>query len=152
MRQTEDSKFGDGAFGARAGRAPARRRGSIYAVVLAMAILVSLIGLSAVAVGRINLRTAGTGGDAMAAELLALSAVEHAIAVVNREANWRDRLENDVETPEVRLGGGTFAWKLVDGTTDANGDGVMDDGDGALDAGGLQPARLFGIGRVGDAR
>ena len=149
MRQTEVNKFGGGSA---AGRARARRRGSIYAVVLAMAILVSLIGLSAVAVGRINLRTAGTGGDAMAAELLALSAVEHAIAVVNREANWRDRFENDVETPEVRLGNGTFAWKLVDGTTDANQDGAMEDGDGDLGAGGLQPARLFGIGRVGDAR
>ena len=147
MRQTQDEQFGN-----RPRRAAARRRGSIYAIVLAMAILVSLIGLSAVAVGRINLRTAGTGGDAMAAELLSLSAIEHAIAVVNRDATWRTRFENDVETPQVRLGNGTFAWKLVDGTTDADGDGTMDDGDGDLGAGGLQPARLFGIGRAGDAR
>jgi len=119
-----------------------RNRGSIYAVVMALAILVSLIGLSAVAVGRINLRTASAGGDASTAELLALSAVEHATAVINSNSQWRSTYVNDTETSSMPLGAGSFTWKLQDEL----------DSDLRLSVGGLQPARLFGIGRVGDAR
>ena len=91
-----------------------RRRGSIYAVVLGMALLVSLIGLSAVAVGRVNLKAAAVGGDAADAELLALSAVEHAAVTINTDSTWRTRYANDVEITPVRLGRGTVTWKLVD--------------------------------------
>ena len=117
----------------------ARRRGSIYAVVLGMALLVSLIGLSAVAVGRVNLKVAAVGGDGADAELLALSAVEHAAATINSDPAWRTRYSNDVETSPVNLGRGTFTWKLVD------------EADGSLSTGGLQPVRVKGIGRVGEA-
>lgn len=122
----------------------ARRRGSIYAVVLAMAILVSLIGLSAVAVGRINLRTASAGNDSATAELLALSAVEHAIAVLNTEAAWRGNSLYSAEQPTdaLALGNGSFTWKLRDEL----------DGDIRLSAGGIQPVRVFGTGAAGDAR
>lgn len=125
-------------------RRTARRRGSIYAVVLAMAILVSLIGLSAVAVGRINLRSATGSGDAAAAELLAASAVEHAIAVVNAEAGWRGNPAYlyEAETAPVSLGGGTFTWRLRDEF----------DADVRLSAGGIQPVRVLGTGLAGDAR
>lgn len=116
------------------------RRGSIYAVVLAMAVLVSLIGLSAVAVGRINLRTVAAGGDAASAELLALSAVEHAVTIINSDPNWRTTYFNDIEIAPVQLGSGTFTWKLVDEI------------DASLSSGGMQPVRVFGYGRVGDAR
>ena len=121
-----------------------RRRGSIYAVVLAMAILVSLIGLSAVAVGRINLRTASASGDSATAELLAVSAVEHATAVLNTEAAWRANSAYQGETPidDVALGNGSFSWKLRDEL----------DGDIRFSAGGIQPVRVFGTGAAGDAR
>src|SRR5256885_2561462 len=91
-----------------------RRRGSIYAVVLAMAILVSLIGLSAVAGGRINLRTAAAGGDSSSAELMAPSALEHGIAVLNSDSNWRSNYTNDVECAPVTLGPRTLTSKLRD--------------------------------------
>lgn len=129
----------------------ARRRGSIYAVVLAMAILVSLIGLSAVAVGRINLRTASAGGDAASAELLALSGIEHAVAVVNADSNWRVNYTHDQPIAAEPLGGGEFTWKLQDGNLDLDRDGLPDDTDGNL-AGGLQPVRVVSTGHVGDAR
>ena len=130
--------------GDNSGRGDGRRRGSIYAVVLAMAILVSLIGLSAVAVGRINLRAAAGTGDAAAADLLALSAVEHAVAVVNTQAGWRNNNAywDQKPTPPVALGNGTFAWKLADEL----------DGDVQFSAGGIQPVRVFGMGRAGEAR
>ena len=128
------------------------RRGSIYAVVLAMAILVSLIGLSAVAVGRINLRTAAAGGDAASAEVLALSGIEHAVSVVNADPNWRSNYVHDEPITPVALGAGEFTWKLQDGTLDVNPrDGIPDDTDGNL-SGGLQPVRVVSTGRVGDAR
>src|SRR5687768_4302680 len=90
-----------------------RRRGSIYAVVISMAILVSLIGLSAVAVGRINLRTAAAGADGANAELLAFSAIEHATTVVNTTSGWRSdpTHAHDVESPKMNLGVGSFSWK-----------------------------------------
>jgi hypothetical protein len=139
-------------FDRSAARRRGGRRGSIYAVVLAMAILVSLIGLSAVAVGRINLRTASAGGDAAAAELLALSGIEHAVAVVNADSNWRTNYTHDQSIAPVALGTGEFTWKLQDGTLDFNPhDGVPDDTDGSL-SGGLQPVRVVSNGRVGDAR
>src|SRR5215207_5938048 len=139
MRQTEVNTFGNEAT-----RNGAGRRGSIYAVVLAMAILVSLIGLSAVAVGRINLRTAAGSGDSASAELLALSAVEDAVAVVNSEAGWRSNASpwSEKQTPEVALGAGTFNWYLRDEL----------DGDVRMSVGGIQPVRVFGMGQVGDAR
>src|SRR5215217_9548844 len=91
----------------------AARRGSIYAIVLGMAMLVSLIGLSAVAVGSINVRAAVAGGEGTDAELFALSAVEIASTVINTDVNWRSKY-NDVLSAPVALGRGTFTWKIVD--------------------------------------
>jgi len=126
------------------GHTTGRRRGSIYAVVLALAVLVSLIGLSAVAVGRINLRSAANSTDATAAELLAVSAVEHGVAVLNAQAHWRGNSQyfNEQTTSPIALGAGQIRWKLKDEI----------DGDIRLSAGGIQPVRLYGIGEVGDAR
>lgn len=120
-------------------RGPRARRGSVYAVVLAMAILVSLIGLSAVAVGRINLRTASAASDAITAEELALSAVETAATTVNT-SNWRTLYLNDQYSTPLQLNGGSLCWKVVD------------EADGDLTNGGLQPIRVFGYGRAGAAR
>lgn len=119
---------------------PGRRRGSIYAVVMAMAVLVSLIGLSAVAVGRIGLRTASAGGDAAAAEVLAVSAIEHASVVLNSDPAWRTTYVNNTETAPLALGSGSYTWKLVD------------EADGLLSGGTMHPVRVFGYGRAGDAR
>lgn len=116
------------------------RRGSIYAVVLGMSILVALIGLSTIAVSRINLRSTSVTGEAGEAELLALSAVEHAMSVVNADAAWRTNYLHDVAVPKVALGRGRFTWKL------------LDDADASLSGGGLQPVRVVGYGFVGVAR
>ena len=116
------------------------RRGAIYAVVLGMAMLVALIGLSAVAVGRVTLRRTASAGDGLDADLLARSAVEHAAAAMNTNSSWRTSYGNDLETPPVSLGRGAFTWKLVD------------EADGSLSTGGAQPVRVYGFGRVGEAR
>ena len=50
---------------------PSARRGSIYAVVMGMSIIVAFIGLSTIAVSRINLRSTAVVGESGEAELLA---------------------------------------------------------------------------------
>ena len=115
------------------------RHGSIYAVVLGMAVLVSLIGLSAVAAGRATMRRTAMAGEGFDADVLARSAVEHAASTINTDPSWRTRYSNDVETAPVKLGRGSFTWKVVD------------EADGTLSSGGVQPVRVFGFGRVGEA-
>jgi hypothetical protein len=126
--------------GGRTFRGRRARRGSIYAVVLGMSILVALIGLSTIAVSRINLRSTNITGEAGEAELLALSACEHAMTVVNTDSGWRNTYTHDTPVPDVALGRGHFTWKL------------MDDADSNLAGGGLQPVRVVGYGFVGVAR
>src|SRR5689334_19976551 len=120
-------------------RAARRRRGSIYAVVLGMAILVSLIGLSTIAIGRVNLRAAAASGEAADAEVLALSAIEQGASIINSDTAWRGKY-NDVMSPTKTLGRGTLAWRLVD------------ESDGSINNGGLQPVRIYGYGTCGDSR
>lgn len=122
---------------ASAGRA---RRGSIYAVVMGLSILVALIGLTTIAVGRINLRTTTVGGEAGDAELLALSAVEHATTVVNTDSTWRTKYIHDTEVATLQLGRGSFTWKVVD------------DADANLSNDPAQPVRVVGLGSAGVAR
>ncbi|HZN65567.1 MAG TPA: carbohydrate binding domain-containing protein [Tepidisphaeraceae bacterium] len=121
-------------------RAFRARRGSIYAVVMGMSIIVALIGLSTIAVSRINLRSTAVVGESGEAELLALSAVEHATSVVNSNPSWRTDFTHNVEIPSVQLGRGIFTWKL------------RDEIDGNLSGGGLQPVNVVGYGFVGPAR
>jgi hypothetical protein len=104
-----------------------------------MAILVSLIGLSAIAVGRVTLRVASVGSDGGDAELLALSAIEHAAATINTDSAWRSHYSNATPISPIALGRGTFTWRLVD------------EADGNLSSGGLQPVRIWGVGNVGEA-
>jgi hypothetical protein len=116
------------------------RRGSIYLLALGVSTLVTVIGLTALMTIRANQRVARQTGARAAAQSLALSAVEHAITVLNDTPQWRTMLTHDVEAAKVALGQqGTFAWKLIDEF----------DGDLSNDA--SQPVRLQGIGRSGQA-
>jgi hypothetical protein len=100
---------------------------------------VSLIGLSTVAIGRINLRAAAASGEGADAEVLALSAVEQGASVINADPMWRANY-NNVPSAMKTLGRGTLYWKVVD------------ESDGSLASGGLQPARVYGYGFCRDTR
>lgn len=115
-------------------RRPRRRRGALYISVLAVATIVAVMGFSAIHVARLHLTAATHDSDRYNAKLLAISAIEHAIAEFNTNSNWESDYTPGVEYPLTApsIGGGTFAWKLVDL--------------------GLQQRRIEGIGRVGDAR
>jgi len=121
-----------------------RRRASTYIMVMGTAMLVTAIGLGAIAVSRLQVRTASWGGDAGEAGILALSAAEHALAKLNLltvagDPTWRGGYTNGVKVSDIPFGRGTISWMLVDA------DGNLDDND-------ADPLDLYGIGVVGEAR
>jgi hypothetical protein len=76
--------------------------------------LVTIIGLSALAVARVKLQVAGRSNEAAAARLYAESGVEAALLAIYSDATWRDSTAHDTwQTPQA-IGDGTFTWKLVD--------------------------------------
>ncbi|CAK9027568.1 Uncharacterized protein SCF082_LOCUS17980, partial [Durusdinium trenchii] len=97
------------------------------------ATIVAMIALTGLHVARLYLRAATDEGDRAQAQVLASSAIEHAIAEFNSNPTWETDYGFNVEYPTggVSVGGGTFSWKLID-------------------AGGGDKS-LYGIGRVGDA-
>ncbi len=116
-----------------------RRRGSLYVAVLGVTIIVGMMGLAAMHVVRMNLKASTSRNDRYEAVVLASSAVENGLIVVDNTPTWRTSLVSGVTYPAtpVTLGRGTFTWKLID--TDGN---LADDpSDSVL---------LQGIGRVGD--
>jgi hypothetical protein len=115
------------------------RRGSIYLLALGVSTLVTVIGLTALATIRANQRITRQTGDRATAQSLAMSAVEHALTLIDSTPQWRTMITSGTESARFPLGQGTFSWKLIDET----------DGDLANDE--SQPVRLQGIGRFGRA-
>lgn len=109
------------------------RGGFLYVAVMGTATLVAMIALTGLHVARLYLRAAVSEGERVQAQMLASSAVEHAIAAINSNANWESDYSLNVEYPSggVSVGAGSFSWKLVD-------------------AGGGNKS-LHGIGRAGEA-
>jgi hypothetical protein len=116
------------------------RRGYLYVAVMVTATLVGLVGLSAVSVARLNLRTTTRTADSSSADFLAQSAVEHALAVLKNDPAWRTTYQDNTEYPgtPISMNGGTVTWKLID----ADGSLLDDDSD---------TVRIYGIGRQGSA-
>ncbi len=110
-------------------------------MVLAVVANVLVIGLSATYLVRIRLRQVRSAGNVRQARLLAQSAVEQAVSVMNDPiagSDWRNDFASGEETSPVTLGEGQMSFKLVD-----------DDGDLADDP--TDPVWVYGIGRSADA-
>src|SRR5688572_5792426 len=112
--------FGQGrGHAASAIRRPLRRRGSVYAMVLGITMLITVIGVGALATSRVTARAAAASTDWQEAGCLAFSAVEHAIAKLNADAvispdTWRNPYVSGQTGFTCTLGGGTMSWALVD--------------------------------------
>ena len=89
-----------------------RRRGSIYLLVLAVATVLSMIGLAMISVSRAGARSLSQSQDWSEAQLLASSGVEHAIATINADTNWRTDYSALIVTKSQ--GNGTFSWQVTD--------------------------------------
>lgn len=115
-----------------------RRRGGVYVVVIAVTLIVSTIGFSAIMVSRLALDMSLEDINSREARCLAAAAAEYAQSFINNDPNWRNVFQNGVEYPNPpnTFGNGTYTWKFVDE------DGDLADND-------ADSARLQGIGRVG---
>ena len=90
----------------RLARKPKRRsrRGmALYLTVMGLALIVSAIGLSAITVARAQLRMNTRQQSWKKAGILASSAVENALVVLNTNPNWRTDYQNNVEYPATPI-------------------------------------------------
>ena len=117
----------------------AGRRGGAYVFFLGTALLVTVIGMSALTVARVQMRSVVGADDAAAAELYARSAIEQALLIIYKDPSWRDKEPHDTWSAKQFIGRGWFSWKLVDETK------------GSLTADRNAPVRVFGQGICGDA-
>ncbi|MFG0296202.1 MAG: hypothetical protein ACF8PG_09875 [Maioricimonas sp. JB045] len=117
----------------RTGRSQHPRGGFLYIAVMGTATIVAIIALTGLHVARLYLKAATAESDRLQAQVLAASAIEHAVAEFNTNPTWETDYSFDVEypSPAVSAGGGTFSWKLIDA--------------------GSGRRSLYGIGRAGEA-
>ena len=122
------------------GKAGPSRRGSAYILILAMSMILTVIGLSSIAVARLKTRANAYTRDTGAAEMLAMAAVEQALTIIKTSPTWRDDYAHDVPTNDIAFGGGFVSFKLFDLSGDEDPASGDDD-----------PVRVYGIGRSGAA-
>ncbi|MFQ5492214.1 MAG: hypothetical protein ACE5GE_15980, partial [Phycisphaerae bacterium] len=111
-----------------------RRRASMYVVVMSTAMLITLIGLAALNLSRVEQRSTGAIGDLGQARLLAQSAIEMGIYWVDRDSNWRSTYPNGTWTTGESVGNGSFTLQGLDAT------------DGNLANSNTDPLRLVATG------
>ncbi len=96
-------------------RRPARRRrGSVYLIVLATALVVSLLGISAVIGVRSQFRMGDTEQAVSKARIYAQSALELVLLRLALDPNWRADHVNDAWTPVEHVDEVDFTYKLTD--------------------------------------
>ncbi len=116
-----------------------RRHGSAYILFLSTAMLVTIIGLSALMAVRVKMRAAEAGHDGTAAQLYAQSAVDAGLLAMYADASFRSAIDHDTWQAAQLVGDGSFTWKLVDETNDS------------LTADRNAPVRVYGQGVCGES-
>ena len=122
------------------GRQAYRRRGAMYVVVLGCAMLVTVIGLSAVLTVRVQRRAAEDTGDYAQARLHAESAIRMGCHILQQDPSWRDNYSNGVWVLDQPIGSGSFTLEGIDPQ------------DGDLGNSNEDPLVFIGTGAQGAAR
>lgn len=117
-----------------------RRAGSIYLHVLASSLLITILGLGALAAVRIQTRSVRLVRDAAEARACAVSAIELGLLQVKQNPNWRTERPNGTWFDNQTLGAGRFTLQGVDLE------------DGSLNDSVYEPVVLTGIGTKGTTR
>jgi hypothetical protein len=105
-------------------------------MVLGGALLLTVIGMSALTLARVESRNIAGQNEAREASLLALSGIEYGLNNLDfYDNNWRTFTHGEVIHTQ-NLGNGTMSWMMVDP------DGNLNDDD-------TDSFRLYGIGQVG---
>jgi len=115
-----------------------RRRGSVYMIVLAISMLVTVIGIASLFAVRVQRRSAQIINDCAEARLYARSAVQLGLLHV-QDSNWRNTYSNGVWQSDISIGSGTCTVEGIDP------DGVLNNSD-------MDPLVLIGTGQKGSAR
>lgn len=108
-------------------KSSARRRGGVYVIVLGVALIVGVVGLTSVKVSQLELRSAVAADDAARARLAAQSGVAAALSQIDLAGgSWRSTYEHGVEIPAdgwTPLGNtGEFKYALLDADADLTDD------------------------------
>lgn len=123
---------------ARPGR-HSRRRGSVYIAILGVAMLLTVLGLGALMLRRIERRISSRTTDVAEARLYARAAIEMGLLRIKNDPNWRNS-PNGVWESNKPIGSGTYTLEGIDPD-----DGVLNDSD-------LDPVVLIGTGVRGSAQ
>ncbi len=100
-----------------------RRRGSSYVFFMGTAMIVTIIGLSALMAVRIQRRGAEGSNDLAAARFYAQSAIEQGFAMINEKPDWRTDLGSGFWITVQNIHGGTYSLEAT----------FIDDGDEILE-------------------
>lgn len=100
------------------------RAGAVYIAVLGTSLIVAMLSLAVVHGVRINLRRASSVPDRTRAQLLAEAAIEHGMATLHSQSDWRSTYLSGISYPAgaATMGGGNFTWKLIDVDGNLNDD------------------------------
>jgi hypothetical protein len=104
---------------------------------LGTALMVTVIGMSALTVFRVKVRSLEGVNDLAAARLHAQAGIQAGIYTIQMDTNWRTGYAHNTWSAAEPIGTGTYRWKLVD---EVNG-GL------AVDA--AAPVRIYGQGNAG---
>lgn len=116
-----------------------QRRASVYIVVLMTAMIVGVIGLAALSRSRVEFRTTRESLDFQQSRLLARSAIEVGLELLESRTDWRSTLSSGSRWLQNALAGGGF---------DLYGSDPID---GNFANNTTDPLRLLAVGRVGSA-
>ncbi len=93
---------------------PGMRSGSAYVMVLTLAMLLTVIGLSAITSARVGLRNQQMDADGADATILAESAIEWGLYQMAASDTWRIDHDSGVWSSPIALGRGTIEYMIVD--------------------------------------
>ncbi len=123
------------------------RHGSVYLAVTGVAMILSLVGFTALHIARLELRTTTDLQDQEYARCLAMSAVEIVLTQIEENVDWRtDFTHGDVGERIPNNYGATLRFRLLD-----NDNGNRNGGDGDLADDDTESVEIQGIGRYGRA-
>lgn len=120
-------------------RGARRQRGTVYLLVLSVTVMLVAIGVTAVTVGRIDLKSLRLEEDQAEARLFAQSVIEVIRLELERDDAWRKGYTSGEWTAYRRVGTASYRFKLVD-----EQDGLLADNE-------TDAARLYVQANAGDA-
>lgn len=112
---------------------------ALYSLVAANALLVGLLGLSALTVTRVQRQSTVREDDSIVAKANAAAAMELAALELATDPDWRSTRQQGVASAPMTLGKGSLSWRYEDPTDASLADDPSD------------PVDVVGVGRSGEA-